>query len=331
FSPARRITVPAGFRAELYARGLTHPTAMAYGPDGRLYVTEDVGRVVVSAPRTRGPRVFASGFDVPLGLAWFRHTLFVSEQGGVERVRLRAGRAVARRTVLAGLPYGLHQQDNVVVGPDGRLYLGSGSTCNACVERDRRSAAVLSLRRDGSGLRVVARGLRNPFGLAFEPETGRLYASVNGRDDLPTPASPEPAETLVRVERGAHYGWPRCWASARLRRLVGSCRGVTPPVAYLEAHSSADGLAFSTGSTFPAAYRDGVFVALWGQYRSREHGRRVDFVRLRRDGTSPPDGVSTFARGFEHPLALAVDPDGALLVADYGRGVIYRIQARGAR
>jgi glucose/arabinose dehydrogenase len=326
--PAPRIRVPSGFRAQVYARGLTRPTAMAWGPDERLYVTEERGRVVTIRPRGTRPRVFASGFPTPLGLAWRGRTLFVSAQGRLERVRLSARRATARRTLLSGLPFGHHQQDNVVVGPDGRLYLGSGSTCDACVEDDPRSGTILSVRPDGTGLRIVATGLRNPFGLALQPETGRLYATVNGQDNLPNPSSSEPAEMLVLVEPGADYGWPRCWPSARYQRMVGDCRGVTRPVAYLETHSSANGLAFSTGSSFPARFRDGVFVALWGQYDSHAHGRRVDFVALDEDGRR---GVARpFARGFDHPLALLVDRRGALLVADWGRGVIYRIQARGA-
>ena len=103
--------------------------------------------------------------------------------------------------------------------------------------------------------------------------------------------------------------------------MVGNCAGVTKPVAYLETHSSADGLAFYTDETFPARFRSGAFVALWGQYASHDHGRRVDFVAL------PGGGVRRFATGFEHPLALAVDRHGALLVADWGRGTIYRIRA----
>jgi glucose/arabinose dehydrogenase len=89
----------------------------------------------------------------------------------------------------------------MVSGRDGRLYLGSGSTCDACRERDRRSAAVLSLRTDGRDLRVYATGLRNPFGLAVQPGTGRLYATVNGQDNLDIKRDPEPADTLVVVRR----------------------------------------------------------------------------------------------------------------------------------
>jgi glucose/arabinose dehydrogenase len=327
FPSARRIDVPRGFRAEVYAGGLKHPTAMAWGPDGLLYVSQDVGNVVTLRPLSKRPRLFLDALETPLGLAWQGRKLFVSARGRLEVVRLDGRRAAARKTVVSNLPYGLHQQDNVLVGRDGRVYLGSGSTCDACAEDDPRSATILSMLPSGRDLRIVATGLRNPFGLAFEPETGRLYASVNGRDDLPDPESREPAEMLVAVKRGADYGWPRCWPSALRRRLEGACAGVTPPVAYLEAHSGAGGIAFATGPSFPPRYREGVFVALWGQYASHEHGRRVDFVSLRAGGASPRGRVERFADGFGHPLALAFDPQGALLVADWGSGTIYRIQA----
>ena len=301
--------MPDGFRAEIWARGLMRPTAMAFGPDGLLYVTEEGGRVVRVAPRGR-PRVVAEGFDTPLGLAWKERTLFVSSQGRLDALRIRRGREVGRRTVVDDLPYGLHQQDNVVVGTEGRLYFGSGSTCNACDEADPRSAAILSVRPDGSDLRVVSTGLRNPFGLALHPETGELFVSVNARDDL---GDDEPAESIVVARPGRDFGWPDCWPSRRTKGLEGDCAGVAPHLAYLEPHSSADGIAF---------WRGELYVALWGQYTSEEHGRRVDRVDV------DSGRVSAFADGFDHPLALAVDEHDALLVADWGRGVIYRIAVR---
>jgi glucose/arabinose dehydrogenase len=321
------VSVPAGFRVETVARGLAHPTAMAYGPDGRIYVTQDGGTLVAIRRSTRSPQVLVRGLRTPLGLAWSGSKLFVSEQGRLERFELRGGRLEGRRVLVRGLPFGRHQQDNVIVGSNGRLYWGNGSTCDVCRERDRRSATVLSLRKDGSDLRVVARGLRNPYGLAFQPGTGRLYATVNGQDEIGTPSDPEPAEMLVVVRRGAFYGWPRCWPNARTLHLSGSCRGVAAPAAYLEPHSSADGLAFYTGHSFPRAYRGNVFVAEWGEYLSNRFGRRVVRVQLAPNGRARR--VSAFASGFGHPLALLVDPGGGLLVADWGRGVVYRIQARG--
>jgi len=313
------IDVPPGFRVASFASGLSHPTAMAYGPDGRIYVTQDGGTLVAIRPGTRKPAVLVRGLRTPLGLAWRGDELFVSEQGRLERLTLHAGRLVGRRVIVKGLPFGEHQQDNVVLH-DGRLYWGSGSTCDACKEKDARSATVLSLRPDGSDLRVVARGLRNPYGLAFQPGTGRLYASVNGQDELGTKTDPEPAEMVVVVKPGAFYGWPRCWPNARTLRLSGSCGGVTRPAAFLEPHASADGLAF---------WRGDLFVAEWGQYLSNRFGRRVVRIELKKDGTA--SRVTVFASGFAHPLALLADRGGGLLVADWGRGIVYRIQARATR
>ena len=304
---ARGIQLPDGYAAQVYARGLTQPTAMAFGPHHRLYVTQNDGRVVVARPVPDAPRTYASGFTVPLGLAWAGDRLYVSAQGTLYKLKGHEPVPLVEK-----LPFGLHQQDNVVVAPGGRLYFGSGSTCNACAEKDARSAAVLSVKPSGKGLRVEASGLRNPYGLAFEPGTSKLFVSVNGRDDL---GDDNPAESVVVLQRGADYGWPGCWPDWGSRTLPGpDCAGVAKPLAYLEPHSSADGMAFWRGS---------LFVAEWGEYYSDAHGRRV--VRV-----NPATGKArSFAGGFEHPLALAVDRYGALLVADFGRGIVYRIRKTG--
>jgi glucose/arabinose dehydrogenase len=306
--PAPALEVPSGFVAEVYATGLKHPTALAFGPGGLLYATQDTGEVVATGRGSTKPRVLARGFKTPLGLAWSGSTLFVSTQGSVHRLVVRGKRVVSRTTIVKGLPFGRHQQDTIALGPDGRLYLGSGTTCDVCREQDRRSGAILSFRPDGTDLRVDATGFRNPFGLVFDGK--RLFVSDNARDDL---GRDEPADTVVVFKRGADYGWPDCWASWQERRLKGRCSGVTPPFAYLEPHSSADTLALWAGS---------LFVAEWGQYLSRRWGRKLVRIDLA-TGRS-----TTFADGFEHPLGLAVEPHGGLLAGDWGRGVIYRIRKR---
>jgi glucose/arabinose dehydrogenase len=313
---ATAVKVPSGYRVEVFARGLERPTAMAFGPRGVLYATQESGEVV-SVQRGRRPRVILRGFRTPLGLDWHRGALFVSAQGTLWRIARGQRRAIVRN-----LPFGRHQQDNVVVHR-GRVYFGSGSTCDACDEKSRLSAAVLSVRPDGRDLRVVARGLRNPFGLAVDPATGRLYASINERDEL---GDDEPAETVVEVRQGRRFGWPACWPSYRRKRLLGDCRGVSRPLAYLQPHSSADGLVVYRGHSFGERFQGNLFVAEWGQYVEHDRGRKVSRVVLR---PGRPAAVSTFASGFDHPIAVAIDPGGALLVADYGRGLVYRIRARG--
>jgi len=301
------LEVPPGFRAEVFARGLDRPTAMAFGPGGSLYLTQEGGEVVRFDRGARRPKLILRGFRTPLGLTWHDGALVVSAQGTLWRVR-----GGHRAPIVSRLPFGRHQQDNVIPHR-GRLYFGSGSTCDVCRERSRLSAAVLSVGLDGRRLRVVARGMRNPYGLAVDPATGRLYASVNERDEL---GDREPAEAIVEIAQGRNFGWPRCWPSYRRKRLVGRCAGVTRPVAYLEPHSAPAGMAF---------WRGALYVAEWGEYLKRTHGRKLVRVLLR-DGR--PAAVSTFATGFAHPIAALVDSSGALLVADYGRGAIYRISRR---
>jgi glucose/arabinose dehydrogenase len=247
------------------------------------------------------------GLRTPLGLVWKGPTLYVSEQGRMEAFGLHGG----RRVVVRNLPFGRHQQDAVVAAKDGRLYFGSGSTCDACKEKSRFSATILSIPPSGKSLRLVARGLRNPYGLVADPRTGKLYASVNGQDEL---GANEPAEMVVAVKAGADYGWPRCWPSWATKRLSGSCAGVTAPIAYLEPHSSADGIAYWNGS---------LYVAEWGEYLSHVHGRRV--VRFTLSPSGKAGTVTTFATGLPHPLALTPAPDGSLLLADWQLGTIYRI------
>ncbi len=202
-------------------------------------------------------------------------------------------------------------------GPDGKLYLGVGSTCDACVERDPRSATIMRFNADGSEGEVFARGLRNVYDLAFQPADGTLWGADNGRDDLGTAAP----EELNRIVEGADYGWPDCYDTGK----GANCQGTVPPVAELEPRSSADGLIFYAGRQFPAEYANNLFVALYGAH-SRQTGMKVQRVVLSRSGPGYAAQVSDFATGFDRPLDVVVAADGALLVADFGRGKIYELR-----
>jgi len=312
---APNIHVPAGFRAQIYASGLAAPTAIAVGPDGRLYVAEQSGNVVAMTPGGVG-QVVTRGLRIPLGLAFDGNVLLIAVRGGLES--LQGG---TLRPLVSGLPSGVHQQDGLAVAADGSIFLGSGSTCDVCQESDPRSAAILHLNADGSGLQVYASGTRNPYGLAIMPSTNSLYSTVNGQDNL---GAGEPADAVIKVTQGAFYGWPRCWPNLSARALSGICQGVTAPIAYLAAHTSADGFAIYSAASFPAAYQDHAFVAEWGANSGGSTGR--DLVDATLVGTAA-GRVNEFATGFSHPIGVAVDPLGALLVADYGSGRVYRIQA----
>ncbi len=317
------ISTPAGFRTDVVA-SVVRPTALARDNGGRIWMTSadgserPTGRVLMLPRVGATPRAMISGLRTPLGLTWFRGELYVSSTGRVDAFSgFTGGRFTLRRTVIAGLPVGLHQNDAVIAGPNGRLYLGLGSPCDACVPPRSRSATVLSFLPSGRDVRVVARGLRNPYGLAFVPGSTDLLVTEEGRDDL---GLKQPPDELNIVRLGAappDFGYPGCWGQGGV-----PCRGKSEALVRLPAHSAAGAVAVVAGRFGPIAGTS-AFVALYGSSFRPPTGRQVVRWSLARGGPAVP-----FARGFENPLALLATPTKELLVGDFTRGRIYRIRPR---
>jgi glucose/arabinose dehydrogenase len=309
-------SVLAGFHAAAYATSVPGVTAMSVGPDGRLYVAEQSGAVLSLG--SGGRRTVATVAGVPLGLSWHARQLYVSYTGSIAVFAPnRAFTSFAERVLVSGLPTGVHQNDGLAF-KGGWMYVGVGSTCNACVESDPRSATIMRFHLDGSHRQVFARGMRNPYGLAFQPGTSRLYATDNGRDDYDDQVPDE----LNLVVRNGRYGWPNCWG--KRQGLGASCANTRPAVVDFEPHASADGLIFYTGNAFPAAYRHDAFVAEYGQtVGAGANGHLVKWVHLSGSGGT----YGTFVTGLSHPVALTEARNGSLLVADFGTGIIWRISA----
>ena len=305
-------SVPAGFHTAVLASGLYQPTALAVGPDHRVYIAQENG--VVDVESTVGVQTIASGFGVILGLTWHAHQLYVSSTG--EIAVLTPSRKYSQWTtkvIVTGLPYGKHQNDGLAFRGSW-MYVGIGSTCNACAETDPRSATIMRFHTDGTHGQIYATGLRNPFGLAVRPSNGKIYATDNGRDDFGNTVPDE----LNLIVRHGKYGWPSCWG----RHLGTNCAGTIEPVALFEPHSSADGIVFYSGSKFGNAYNGDAFVAEWGDLvNNLGTGHIVKFVHF----GSKHISVGTFATGLVHPIAVAVSPSGSLLIADWGTGIVWRV------
>lgn len=335
------LTLPPGFRATIFAQGLGKPRFMAYNAEGVLFVAEmGAGRVVALPDRNDDgvadeTVVVAEGLDRPSSLAFHQGWLYVGETSRVSRLRLDEGlRAAETEVVVSDLPTkGFHVTRTVVLGPDGRMYLSAGSSCNVCLEEDERRAAISVYEGDGSQGRLFARGLRNAVGLALNPWTGELWATNNGRDWL---GDDEPPETIYVVRDGLDYGWPRCHNG----RIIdpdygqrGDCEGIEPPVIEMQAHSAPLGLAFYDGDQFPEIYRGDLLVAFHGSWnRSQPTGYKVVHISL--EGNRPTGEVLDFATGWlqeggkiapGRPVGLAVAPDGSLMVSDDKAGIVYRI------
>lgn len=299
----------------------------AFAWDGeRLYIaTQDGDLLRVNAEFGLLPSAVegvASGLRLPLGLVFHDGALYVSSRGGVTRLTDEDGDGDLDTStpIIVGLPSGSHQNNGPAIGPDGKLYLPVGSTCNACIEQDERSATVMRFELDGSGGEVYARGLRNVYQLAFHPEDGTLWGADNGRDDF----GHDVPEELDLILQNGDYGWPDCWGADGGR----NCEGTSAPIAELEPRSSADGLLFYTGAQFPPGYRNNLFITLWGAH-DRSTGQKVVRMELHGGAAGYSAQVSDFATGSDRPLLITVAPDGALLVGDYGDGRILRISYTG--
>ncbi len=329
------LRVPAGFHVSVFAQNLQGVRFLALGPGNTVYASQPGSGVIVKLPDSNHDGVadnsviVASGLRGPFGIAFRGDTMYVAEERDVKRFDPGGAAPV---TIVPNVPSGGHSTRTILFGPDGKLYLAVGSSCNLCDERDSMRAAVTQLNPDGSGGRIFARGLRNTVGMAFNPTTGQLWGGNNDRDNL---GDDLPPEHVNIIKDGRDYGWPECYLPGKPNPEYGSadCSHVEPPTITIQAHSAPLGLAFYTGTQFPREYRGDAFVTLHGSWnRSVPTGAKV--VRVEVDsGGRRAVGVEDFIVGWQRPdgsrwgrpVGLLVLPDGSLLVSDDMGGKIWRI------
>jgi glucose/arabinose dehydrogenase len=330
------LTAPPGFSVTLYAQGLSNPRFMAVGPGGLLDVAERGTDRVVALPDANRDGVadelvvVAEGFDDPASLDFSGASLYVGDRSAITRLQLdAAGRVVAREVAVPDLPTGgFHTSRTVLIGPDQRIYVAAGSSCNACVESDARRAAVMTYQPGGGGGQLYARGLRNAVGLATNPWTGEIWATNNGRDTM---GDDTPPETVYALFEGGDYGWPRCDAGGIAYPDYGTCVGVSAPAVQMQAHMAPLGLAFYSSGPFPPEYHS-LYIALHGSWnRSSPVGYKVMRVPLENGRVAGPaeDFVTGWLKADEsssgRPAGVTVAADGSLLVSDDKGGYIYRV------
>jgi glucose/arabinose dehydrogenase len=294
-----------------------------------MYVTSEAGNIYLLSDENKDGRadtqsIFASGFTFPLGIAIRNSTgdVYVSHQGVISVLKDTNGDDSADddTTLVGDLPFGEHQNDNLEFGPDGLLYIGVGSTCNACQDTNPRSASILRFNVETGQEEIFATGLRNPYDIAFQPGTGALFATDNGRDDL---GMQDPSEELNHIVQGGNYGYPNCWD----QQNQPNCENTIPAVAFFEAHSSADGLDFYNGQTFPAEYRGNAFLSVFGSWLKPNVQTGIQRIVLKPNANTYSSETSWFIRfpSGVMPLPVTFGSDDALYVGDYVNGAIYRI------
>ncbi len=332
------LKVPPGFRAGLFAQGFNKPRLMAVAPNGDVFLSDTrAGRVFVLPDRDGDGHadakvVFASGLDRPHGLAFHGGYLYVANNASVVRYRYAPGQTKAGGPAqkVADLPKdGEHETRTLTFGPDGRMYVAIGSSCNACTEKNPQRAGVRVFDADGRNGRTYATGLRNAVGIVFVGNT--LYANTNGRDYL---GDNTPPEAFFRLKAGGNYGWPRCLVTRPNQAQTGdpayrgaNCRAVQRPFATVTAHSAPLGLTVYDGTRFPTAYRGQLLGALHGSsIRAMRSGYKI--VRIDPRSGQVTDFVTGFLRGQEvlgRPVGVTVTRDGSLLISDDLNGMVYRV------
>ena len=285
--------------------------------------------------------VFAENLNAPYGLAYADGKIYVANQDALMRFDYEDGQTQASGPAikLTDLPSAInhHWTKSLTISPDGRtLYVGVGSNSNITergmeVEADR--ALVWQIDAQTGAHKPYATGLRNPTALTIEPQTGKLWAVVNERDELGPDLVPD---YLTSVQQGGFYGWPYSYWGQHVDTRVQppnpqKVAAAIKPDYSLGSHVAALGVDFSIpamGSTFT----EGAFVGQHGSWnRDNPVGYKVIFVPFK-NGSPAGDPVD-FATGFRdadgktrgRPVGVTVDPKGALIIADDLANTVWRV------
>ncbi|MCY7349400.1 MAG: PQQ-dependent sugar dehydrogenase [Cytophagaceae bacterium] len=346
-----QLKAPAGFNVTKFAENVGKPRMLAVAPNGDVYVSDrDKGTVMLVRDANKDGKAemtkeVAKRPDLH-GLALRDGKLYITAIRELFVTEIQADGTLGElKTLYKDLPdAGQHPNRTMSFGPDGKLYLSVGSTCNACDERNKEAATMLQINTDGSGRRVFARGLRNTIGFGWHPVTNAFYGFDHGIDWL---GDEDQREELNELKEGADYGWPYVYADGKIPphpQPAGQtpeqyAAKTTKPVQLYAAHSAPLGMVFNTGRQFPQEYQNDAFVTMHGSWnRTQPSGYKI--VRVRFDAQGRATGIEDFVSGwlvnnnkeqFGRVCGIAQHTDGSLLVTDDANGVIYRVAYVGAK
>ena len=335
------IHLPEGFHISVFAEGVKTVRAMAYSPEGIIYAGSNDEGVLYAMPDKDHDGVadtvytIASGLRMPVGVAWHKGDLYFSAINRIAVLRdidHHLPDPPAPETVYDGFPDEKHHGWKfIAIGPDGKLYVPVGAPCNICLSTDSIFASITRLNLDGTGLEIIAHGVRNSVGFDWDPSDSSLWFTENGRDwmgdDMPS------CELNHLTTTGQHFGYPFCHQGDTLDDEFGkgkNCADYVAPMAKLGAHTAPLGMRFYRGEMFPEKYRGALFIAEHGSWnRSKPVGYRIAVAYPKTDGTVAhevfADGWLTGSSAWGRPVDVLELPDGSLLVSDDAADTIYRI------
>jgi len=341
--PVDKIKLPAGFKAEVWSHGHPGGRTMVMGDKGTMFMgSRLIGRVyaITNKDGKREVKTLLSGLTQPNGLAFKDGSLYVFAINKVLRYdniedKLDNPGDPVDLTKAYDLPDTIHHNwKYVAIGPDGKMYVQVGANCNICEINPGTHGQIRRYNLDGTGMEIVARGVRNTVGFDWHPVTKELWFTDNGRDWAGNDGPQDELDRVAKGQEGANYGFPYCHANGVADPDVkrpNPCAGVVMPVALLGPHAGALGIKFYTGTMFPATYKDVAFIARRGSWnRDKKFGYDVPVARI--SGTTAK--IEPFMTGlldeaknefYGRPTYLLQLADGSMLVSDEQNGATYRI------
>jgi len=334
-----KLKLPKGFKATLWASGVANAREMTVGDKGTVFVgTRFVGSVfaIVDKNGKREVKVIAKGLHRPNGVAFKDGSLYVAELSRIirfDKIEDNLDNPPKPVVVYDNLPKDEpHGWKFIAFGPDGKLYIPVGSPGNIVLPPDTH-AQIRRINPDGSGMEVVARGVRNSVGFAWHPKTKELWFTDNGRDWL---GEDVPNDELNRISKqGQHFGFPFCHQGDILDPEFGkgkNCADYVKPELKLGPHVAALGIRFYQAKMFPKEYQGNAFIAQHGSWnKSRKSGFRVMRVVFDKTGKKAVKYLP-FIEGWEdnekfwgRPADVQVLKDGSMLISDAWAGAIIRV------
>lgn len=335
------LTVADGVSLSIFAKDLGAPRVLTEDATGTILTSIPAQSKVVALPDANADGVadsvmtVAEGLSLPHGIAFHGGRLFIAETNMVASYAYDpTTKKATDKKKLFDLPVGgNHFSRSIGFGPDGKLYVSIGSSCNVCVEKDPRRAAIFVANADGSGFRSFATGLRNTVFFTWHPETREMWGTDMGRDLL---GDNTPFEEVNIIKDGAYYGWPYCYnnkthdgsfdPSAQAKE---KCEASVSPHITFQAHAAPLGLAFVPES-WPPQYRGDLLVAYHGSWnRSAPTGYKIARFDLNEQHAANEE--SDFIAGWlvgngalGRPVGLLFSHDDTLYISDDKSGTIYR-------